>query len=59
VETLDAHDVAMLPTFVMLRRILLTAWIGTHAEVPFARDLGSGYTAGTVRLASAFLSTTR
>jgi Ser/Thr protein kinase RdoA (MazF antagonist) len=56
---LDAHDVAMLPTFVMLRRILLTAWIGTHAEVPFARDLGSGYTAGTVRLASAFLATTR
>jgi uncharacterized membrane-anchored protein len=43
----------------MLRRILLTAWIGTHAEVPFARDLGVGYTAGTVRLASAFLATTR
>jgi Ser/Thr protein kinase RdoA (MazF antagonist) len=55
---LDAHDVSMLPTFVMLRRILLTAWIGTHAEVSLARDLGSGYTAGTVRLASAFLATT-
>jgi hypothetical protein len=35
-----------------------TTWIGTQAEVPFARDLGRDNAAGTVRLASAFLATT-
>nr|WP_222529905.1 hypothetical protein [Azospirillum sp. 412522] len=45
----------MLPVFVILRRILLTAWLASHAEIPFARQIGSTYTAGTVCLAQAFL----
>jgi Ser/Thr protein kinase RdoA (MazF antagonist) len=54
--TLSAEDEAEIPTFVMLRRILLTAWLASHAEIPFAREIGEGYGAGTVRLARAFLA---
>ena len=48
---LRAVDVAEIPTFVVLRRILLTAWLASHAEVPLARELGASYTQGTVELA--------
>ena len=58
VAPLGDDDVAVLPIFVLLRRILLTEWIGTHAEVPFARALGGDYTAGTVRLAAALVGDT-
>ncbi|TCT05602.1 phosphotransferase enzyme family protein [Aquabacter spiritensis] len=47
---------AQLPMFVMLRRILLTAWIASHAETPTAQGLGTGYTAGTVEMAEAYLA---
>ena len=30
--------------------------LASHAEVPFARELGSGYTAGTVQLARKLLA---
>jgi hypothetical protein len=43
-----------IPTFVVLRRVLLTAWIASHAEVPFARELGAAYTHGTVTPAQEF-----
>jgi Ser/Thr protein kinase RdoA (MazF antagonist) len=48
---LSAEARAEIPTFVILRRILLTAWLASHAEVPFAREIGRSYTAGTVALA--------
>jgi Ser/Thr protein kinase RdoA (MazF antagonist) len=53
---LTAEDHAEIPTFLVLRRILLTAWIASHIEVPFARSLGAGFTAGTVALAREFIS---
>ncbi len=56
VAPLDDEEVAMIPLFVMLRRILLTAWVASHAEVPFARELGNEYTAGTLRLAAELLT---
>jgi Ser/Thr protein kinase RdoA (MazF antagonist) len=52
---LSAEEVAEIPTFVVLRRILLTAWLASHSEVPFARQMGAAYTAGTVMLAQEFL----
>jgi Ser/Thr protein kinase RdoA (MazF antagonist) len=52
---LRALDQAEIPTFVVLRRILLTAWLASHAEVPFARELGASYTEGTVALAQELL----
>jgi Ser/Thr protein kinase RdoA (MazF antagonist) len=46
----------MIPTFVMLRRLLLTAWIGSHAETPTAQDVIETHTDGTLSLADDFLS---
>jgi Ser/Thr protein kinase RdoA (MazF antagonist) len=56
VAPLESADLAMLPAFVMLRRLLLTAWLASHAETPTAQALGAGYTAGTVRLGRDFLA---
>jgi Ser/Thr protein kinase RdoA (MazF antagonist) len=52
---LSDDALALIPSFVMLRRVLLTAWLASHAEVPFARAFGAGYTVGTVALAEALL----
>ncbi|WP_027133694.1 phosphotransferase enzyme family protein [Geminicoccus roseus] len=51
-----ADDLAMMPVFLMLRRMLLTAWIASHAETPTAQEMGVPYTAGTVVLAERFLA---
>ncbi|MEM6322201.1 MAG: phosphotransferase [Pseudomonadota bacterium] len=56
VAPLSPEDEAMLPTFVMLRRMLLTAWLASHAETPTAQELGTGYTDGTVALAEGYLA---
>ncbi len=53
---LSETQAAQLPTFIMLRRMLLTAWIASHAETPTAQSLGAPYSAGTVALAQAFLA---
>jgi Ser/Thr protein kinase RdoA (MazF antagonist) len=58
VTELGADDEAELQTFVMLRRLLLVAWIGSHHTfAPEATELGGGYTAGTCALAEEYLST--
>jgi Ser/Thr protein kinase RdoA (MazF antagonist) len=44
-----------IPTFIMLRRLLLVAWVGSHAETALARSLGVSYTEQTVALCSAYL----
>jgi Ser/Thr protein kinase RdoA (MazF antagonist) len=54
---LPAADVAEIPTFILLRRLLLVAWIGSHSDVEFASELGAGYTAGSCDLAEAYLRT--
>jgi len=42
---------------VMLRRLLLVAWIGSHHQFATeAAELGAGFTAGTCALAEAYLS---
>lgn len=56
IAPLSAADVAAIPTFVFLRRFLLTAWVASHAETPTAQALGAPFTHGTVELAEAFLS---
>lgn len=58
VADLDDASVAELQTFVMLRRLLLVAWIGSHHTfAPEAAELGAGFTAGTCTLAEQYLST--
>jgi Ser/Thr protein kinase RdoA (MazF antagonist) len=55
VGRLSAEEIAELPTFVILRRILLTAWLASHREIPFAQKLGTNFTAHTVRLARQYI----
>ena len=56
VAPLSAEDEAELPTFVMLRRLLLVAWIGSHHTFATeAAELGAGFTAGTCELAESYL----
>jgi Ser/Thr protein kinase RdoA (MazF antagonist) len=58
VAPLSAEDEAELDTFVMLRRLLLVAWIGSHHEFATeAAELGAGFTEGSCHLAERYLST--
>jgi Ser/Thr protein kinase RdoA (MazF antagonist) len=56
VAELAAEDEAEIPTFVMLRRLLLVAWIGSHSETELAQSMGVSYTEGTVGLCETYLS---
>ncbi|MFC6086083.1 phosphotransferase enzyme family protein [Sphaerisporangium aureirubrum] len=56
---LPGQDERELWTFVMLRRLLLVAWIGTHPVADIARELGAGYTEGTCVLADRYLTNSR
>jgi len=56
VTELAPEDEAEIWTFILFRRLLLVAWIGTHGGVDIARELGAGYTAGTCELAERYLS---
>lgn len=53
---LTSADIAMLPSFVLARRVLLLAWITSHAETAQARDVTPGFADATVRLAEAYLA---
>ena len=53
---LPAEDEAEIWTFILFRRLLLVAWIGSHQAVDIAQELGAGYTAGSCDLAEAYLS---
>ncbi|MEO5808147.1 phosphotransferase [Devosia sp.] len=55
VRPLAAADIAAMDTMVLLRRMALLAWIGSHAETALAQTHMSGFAEGTVRLARAFL----
>jgi Ser/Thr protein kinase RdoA (MazF antagonist) len=54
---LSAPDEAEIWTFIMFRRLLLLAWIGSHQGVDIAVELGAGYTRGSCDLAESYLST--
>jgi len=59
VAALAAADEAELDTFVLLRRLLLVAWIGSHHEFATeAAELGAGFTAATCTLAESYLART-
>ena len=50
VRTLADEEVAEIDTFVMLRRMALLAWIGSHIEAPEPQALAPRFAADTVRL---------
>lgn len=56
VGTLPKEDEAEIPTFVMLRRLLLVAWIGSHAETDLAQSMGVSYTETTAPMCEAYLA---
>lgn len=53
---LPAADEDEVWTFILFRRLLLTAWIGSHTGVQLARELGAGYTRDGCALAERYLS---
>ena len=55
VRALGREDEAEIATFVMLRRMALLAWIGSHGETDLARSLGAPYTHGSCALAEEYL----
>jgi Ser/Thr protein kinase RdoA (MazF antagonist) len=56
VAPLTGDEERELPTFVLLRRLLLLAWIGSHPEAGAAGEYGPGFAAGTCRLAEDYLA---
>ena len=56
VGELSAEEVAELPTFVLLRRLLLVAWIGSHSDTELARSMGEDFTRASCDLAEQYLS---
>ncbi len=57
VAPLAAEDRAMIPALILLRRVLLTAWLATRADSDTAQALGGpAYTQGTVTLAERYLT---
>ncbi|MGC2403736.1 MAG: phosphotransferase [Acidobacteriaceae bacterium] len=55
VSSVSRAEIEAIPTFVMLRRLLLVAWIGSHPDADLARLLGAAFTDQTVPLCSAYL----
>ncbi|MEM9045621.1 MAG: phosphotransferase [Pseudomonadota bacterium] len=56
VADLPAEVEAELSTFIMLRRLQLTAWIASHSETPTAQEMGTAFTDGTVEIAERYLA---
>lgn len=57
IATLRPEDRAMIPSLILLRRVLLTAWLSTRADSDTGLALGGpAYTQGTLDLADRYLS---
>ncbi len=56
ITPLSAHDIGMIPTFIIQRRIQLLAWIGSHADTSQARSLGINWAQQSVELCRRYLN---
>jgi Ser/Thr protein kinase RdoA (MazF antagonist) len=56
VHRLAPEEEAEIPTFVMLRRMILVAWIGSHAETDLAQSMGIDYTEKTAPMCEEYIS---
>jgi Ser/Thr protein kinase RdoA (MazF antagonist) len=56
IAPVTAEDEDMLATFVMLRRLLLVAWMGSHSHSRECQVKGPGYTAASCELARRYLA---
>ncbi len=55
VRPLPAADEAEIPTFVLLRRLQLVAWVGSHRFADSALELGADFTRGCCEIAERYL----
>jgi Ser/Thr protein kinase RdoA (MazF antagonist) len=53
---LSPEEEREIATFVMLRRLLLVAWIGSHSETDLAQSMGVTYTKESIPLCETYLS---
>lgn len=56
IEEVSQEEEDEIPTFLMFRRMLILAWMGTHAETELAQSLGDEYTDVTCELAETYLA---
>lgn len=56
IRPLRQADIAQIDTLVMLRRLSLLAWIGSHADAPEPQALAPDFAANTAALAERYLS---
>lgn len=57
-RSLTAEDMAAIPHLVMLRRLHILAWLGSHQDSDLAQSLGTSYTDATYAVASTYLDGT-
>lgn len=55
VRPLPPDAEAMVPTFVLLRRLMLLAWLSSHAGIALSAELGAGFTVDSCALAETYL----
>jgi len=55
-RVLPSEDENEIWTFILLRRLTLFAWMGSHSETDLARTEGPGYSVGTCDLAERYLT---
>ena len=56
VRPLSKAEISAIDTFIMLRRMLLVAWIGSHSDTEHAKAMGPQFTDDTCVLADRYLS---
>lgn len=56
IRPLSRAEIAAIPSFVLLRRLLLVAWVGSHADTAQGQAMGPRFTDDTVALAEAYLA---
>ena len=55
-QKIPSDQLDMIPTFVMLRRLMLKVWVAAHADADHAIAVTDGFADGTTRLAERYLS---
>lgn len=56
VGAIARDHLTLIPTFVMMRRIMLTAWVASHYDADAAVDVGEQFGPATARLARRYLT---
>ncbi len=59
IRILSEEDTDEIDTFIMLRRMALLAWIGSHIEAPEPKALSKGFAATTAKLGATWLKAQR